>query len=102
MGTPIIFFFSLFFGSPVAYGVPRPGIMVATYTAAAATPDPLTYCVGLGIEPVPLQQILFCHSRNSVIFFNDKRVTDTAHSFFQLGENIQLILDFIFILATIK
>ena len=26
---------------------------VATYTAAAATPDPLTRCAGLGIEPGP-------------------------------------------------
>ena len=27
---------------------------VATYTAAAAMPDPLTHCTRLGIEPIPL------------------------------------------------
>ena len=27
-----------------------------TYTAAVATPDPLTHCTRLGMEPAPLQQ----------------------------------------------
>ena len=43
-----------------------------TYATAAAMPDPLTHCAGLGIKPVPLQQPkllklvpnTLCHSGN--------------------------------------
>ena len=45
-----------FFGCPVAYQVPRPGIRskqtaVVTYATAAAMLDPLTHCAGPRIEP---------------------------------------------------
>ena len=45
-------FFSPFFCCLAAYRFPRPGIraVVLTYTTAAATPDPLTHCAGLGIQ----------------------------------------------------
>ena len=31
---------TFFFGCPTAYGVPRPGVTVATYAAFTAMPDP--------------------------------------------------------------
>ena len=45
--------------TPAAYGnsQARDGIQATAivYVAAVATLDPLTYCSGLGIEPIPLQ-----------------------------------------------
>ena len=49
------FFFFLTCGHPTAYEVPRPrdqiGATLATCVAAVATPDPLTHCAGLEVEP---------------------------------------------------
>ena len=40
--------------SPMAYG--RIQATAATHTTAAERLDPLTHCLGLGIEPTHLQQ----------------------------------------------
>ena len=55
--TQLFFFF--FMAAPIAYGSSQAKEYIrataAIYAGAAATPDPLTYCTRLGIEPVPLQ-----------------------------------------------
>ena len=60
IGTKSLFIFSFsfsFFGCPAAYGVLRPGMRAKPshgwdLCSMAVTPDPLTYCTRLGIEPV--------------------------------------------------
>ena len=52
-------FFFIFMATPTAYEryQSRDGIRatVVTYTAGAAAESPLTHCIGLRIEPTPLQ-----------------------------------------------
>ena len=49
-----------FMAAPVAYGSSQARDQIlataVTYAATVATPDPLTYCAGSGIEPAPPQQ----------------------------------------------
>ena len=45
-----------FFWLPLTLWSSRPGVRsVAAYVIAAAMPDPLTHCAGLGIKPAPWQ-----------------------------------------------
>ena len=56
-GRDFYFYLFIFLALLKAYGSSqaRDGIQAtaATYTTAAATPDPLTHCTGQGIKPAP-------------------------------------------------
>ena len=66
----VTYFFPFLFPTLQHYGILRPGdhtrATVAAYTTAAAVPDPLTHCAGLGIEPASWcyrePPIPLCHS----------------------------------------
>ena len=56
----LIFIYFSFFGHPMAYGVPRPGIryepqLLSTYAAAMATLDPWPTVPGWGLNMYPSQ-----------------------------------------------
>ena len=82
----VSFFLFCFMAASLAYGNSQAKDQIqataSTYAAAVATPDPLTHCIGLGIESIALDwgsnlhlhsdlsycdQILspLCHSGNS-------------------------------------
>ena len=55
-----LFIFS-FMAAPPAHASSRgQGATVTTYSAGVATPDPLTHCTGLGMEPLPPQKMSCC------------------------------------------
>ena len=53
MAHPPIYFFFFLMIAPVTHGNAQ--ARGSIQAAAASTPDPLTHCTGLGVEPVPPQ-----------------------------------------------